>query len=407
MNDRINARRLVSPESTPDASPTQPDPTAVEPAPSKPAPANVLIVGPIGAVRRMAAEAISALGASPEEVGSAREARRIAGRTSFDVVLIDAALPRGSGYRLCEALSTGRGASAVVMLDGRPSLESATLALRSGACDLIGPENPAELAERVMAAADRGRTARANDERTRRLERLCNKLNTAREEVVREVGDLCGGLVGAYQDLSGEVGRIALASEFHGLVRQELEVEGLLRTTLEFMLAKIGSTNAGIFLPSSAGEYSLGAYINYDCPPDAAEVMLDHLADELAPRYENLHTLTRIDSDARLRADLPETSHWIEGRTMLVTGCHERPACPGSPTGQGRRAEELGECLAVLAVFRDRRSGFDAEAQRTVSTIADLFTEQLSRVIRVHHRHTPGDLDDGYDDGIDDLDLAA
>lgn len=367
-------------------------------SPSNGQPERVLIVAPEGAVRRMAREALTAHGSPPDVVSSVREARRLAERTEYDAVLIDAGLPRKSGFRLCESLTSTPGAPAVVLIDARPTLDSATAALRAGACDLLGPESPDEIARRALAAADRGRTARGREERARRLERLCHTLNAARSDVAREANQVFNGLVGAYKEVSSEVNRVALASEFVGLVRQELDVEGLLRTTLEFTLAKIGSTNAGIFLPSSCGDYSLGAYINYDCPKDAAEVMLDSLADDLAPRYEGLRSLTRIDSDATLRDDLGDASHWVEGRTLLVTGCHDPRET--TPTNG-----EPGECLAVLALFRDRRSGFTADEEATVAAISDLFTEQLARVIRVHHRHTPESL--GFDDGADDLDLAA
>ncbi|MEM7755898.1 MAG: response regulator [Planctomycetota bacterium] len=365
------------------------------------APQRILLVAPDTAVRRMAREALAAEGSVPDEVSSAREARRLAQRTEYDVVLIDAGLPRRSAFRLCTSLAALAGAPAVVLIDPSPSLESATAALRAGACDLIGPEAPGVLAQRALDAARRGRTARAREDRARRLERLCHTLNVARDEVAREANAVFGDLVGAYNEVSNEVGLVALASEFVGLVRQELDVEGLLRTTLEFTLAKIGSTNAGIFLPSSCGDYSLGAYINYDCPKDAAEVMLDSLADELAPRYEGLRSLTRIDSDTTLHDDLGESSHWLEGRTLLVTGCHE----PGTNRSGPRTTENPGECLAVLALFRDRRTGFTAEEESTIAAINGLFTEQLARVIRVHHRHTPESL--GFDDGADDLDLAA
>ena len=370
------------------------------PNPVGPSADRVLVVAPEGAVRRMARDALAALGAVPDEAGSVREARRMVAKTGYDAVLIDATLPRRSGYRLCESLSGGAGAPAVLMVDRHPNLDSATSAIRAGACDLIGPESPDELARRVLAAADRGRAARGREDRSRRLESLCHKLNLAQTEVAREVNEVFGGLIGAYQEMSGEVGRVALASEFVGLVRQELDVEGLLRTTLEFTLAKIGSTNAGIFLPSSCGDFSLGAYINYDCPKDAAEVMLDSLADELAPRYEGVREVTRIDDDSTLHNDLGDASHWVEGRTLLVTGCHET-----KQNARGTGSGEPGECLAVLALFRDRRTGFSAEEEATVCVIAELFTEQLARVIRVHHRHTPESL--GFDDGADDLDLAA
>ncbi|MEM1184745.1 MAG: response regulator [Planctomycetota bacterium] len=398
MNDRIhNQGEFERPLGLPDDQ-TFDIPQDDQPEATPKVTDRVLVVAPEGAVRRMALEALAQRGSLTDEVSSAREARKLADRQSYDAVLIDTALPRRSAYRLCESLTSNGVASAVVLMDARPTLENAVAALRSGACDLVGAESPGELAERAIAAAQRGREARSREERTRRIERLCHKLNEARGDMSREVNEVFSGLVGAYREMSGEVGRVAMASEFVGLVRQELDVEGLLRTTLEFTLAKIGSTNAGIFLPSSNGDFSLGAYINFDCPRDAAEVMLDSLADELAPRYEALRSMTRIDSDSRLHDDLGDASHWLEGRTLLVTGCHEVAKTPGAE-------DRTGECLAVLALFRDRRTGFTAEEEATVAAISELFTEQLARVIRVHHRHTPQSLE--FDDGSDDLDLAA
>ena len=81
---------------------------------------------------------------------------------------------------------------------------------------------------------------------------------------------------------------IALASELNTIFRQELDLESLLRTVLEYTLRKVGSTNAAIFLPSSTGDFTLGAYVNYDCPRDTAETLLDHLADILESRVTAL-----------------------------------------------------------------------------------------------------------------------
>ena len=71
---------------------------------------------------------------------------------------------------------------------------------------------------------------------------------------------------------------VTLASEFNSLIRQELDLESLLRVSVEFILGKSGPTNAAVFLPAASGDYSLGAYVNYDCPKDSAEVLMDQLA---------------------------------------------------------------------------------------------------------------------------------
>lgn len=72
-------------------------------------------------------------------------------------------------------------------------------------------------------------------------------------------------------------------SEFSAQARDELDLERLVRKTLEFVLVKAGPTNATLFLPASMEEFTVGGYINYDTSSGSAELLLDHLADVVAP----------------------------------------------------------------------------------------------------------------------------
>ena len=68
------------------------------------------------------------------------------------------------------------------------------------------------------------------------------------------------------------------------------------------------------------------------------------------------------------------------------------------------------ECLAVVTLFRDRRTGFGEDHVATLDTISELFGGQLARVIHIHHRHLPKEkwgLSDDADDGADDYGMAA
>src|SRR5690606_37867773 len=135
-----------------------------------------------------------------------------------------------------------------------------------------------ELNQRVDAAIDRHRRDAQREQRTKRLRRLCRKLNEAREEVTQQVDVLCNDLVTAYQELANQMQQVVQTSEYAGLIRDELDLEGLLRKTLEFLVHKAGACNAAIFLPATADEYSLGGYVNYDCTSDSADILLQHLA---------------------------------------------------------------------------------------------------------------------------------
>src|SRR5262245_49424510 len=179
--------------------------------------------------------------------------------------------------------------------------------------------------------------------------------------------------------------QITLALEFDGLIRQELDIEALLRRTLEFVLAKCGPTNAAVFLPTTSGDYSLGAYVNYDCPKETVDVLLDHLANAVAPRFQDLAGIAHYPDSRSLEAAFGDDAGWIEGSGVVVWTCrHER------------------ETLAICMLFRDRRSPYAAPLLEQLRTIGELFAAQLARVIRIHHRHLPkdkwgalGDTDEG------------
>jgi hypothetical protein len=183
------------------------------------------------------------------------------------------------------------------------------------------------------------------------------------------------------------------STEFTGLIRNELDIESLLRTTLEYVLARSGPTNAAIFLPTTSGDYSLGAYVNYDCPKDTVDVLLDHLANVVAPRFEGLRALLHLPDQRGLDKHIGDDAQWLDGSGVVAMACrHEH------------------ETLAIFMLFRDRRNPYHGPLLEQVKTIGELFAAQLARVIHIHHRHLPkekwgmlGDPDRGADEGYGDL----
>ena len=309
----------------------------------------------------------------------------------YDVAIIRCDLPDGSGLDLARALSLRGGGPASILVTESPTLEQAVQAMRSGALDIVSTGITAgDLGASMRAALERSKALREREARIERLTRVCRRLNQARHDVTRQVSSLCGDMVNAYQELSGQVLQIGIAGEFGSLIRQELDVESLLRTTLEFVLAKVGPTNAAVFLPASSGDFSLGAYVNYDCPKDTADVLLDHLAAIIAPRMENQSDLKSLTTPEQLGAFLGDDAHWLADSGVILFSCHHE-----------------GECLAVVALFRDRRTPFAEKLMPTLGVIRDLFGKQLARVIHIHHRHLPKDQWGAFDEGEDDIDLAA
>ncbi|MBZ0173252.1 MAG: response regulator, partial [Phycisphaerales bacterium] len=166
-----------------------------------------------------------------ERAGSADEALRLIEGLWYDAVLVDENMGGGEAWRLCERVRERRDSPSLVLYADRASLDLATRAMRCGADDLLSGENSAaEFADRIRSAIAATAQRRKGAEREARLKRLCSKLDRARREVTGQVGELCTDLAGAYKDLSEQIGDLSIAGELNGLLRQELDIESLLRT---------------------------------------------------------------------------------------------------------------------------------------------------------------------------------
>lgn len=190
--------------------------------------------------------------------------------------------------------------------------------------------------------------------------------------------------------------QVTTASEFKGLIKQELDIEALLRTTLEFVLGRSGPTNAAVFLPTTSGDFSLGAYVNYDCPKDTVDILLDHMANVIAPKFEHVEQMVHLDTAEALDEYIGDQAEWLGDSHVAGFSCRHD-----------------GETLAIFLLFRDRHSPFGKALLDQVQTVGELFASQLARVIKIHHRHLPkekwgrvGDPEPGYDSD-DESDLAA
>lgn len=353
-----------------------------------------LVVTPRASVRRRIASILHGQLDIIEYADDSAEAFQRISSNDCDLIIIERALPDTDGIDLLERISAIHPAIVGVILGQLENTEDAVRSMRAGASDIISIQSRnAETARRLLDCVKRAQRIRMRDARVMRLEKLCHKLDNARREVSGQVGDLCNDLVEAYKDLSEQFGDVKIATEFNAIVRQELDIESLLRTMLEFTLSKIGSTNAAVFLPTSSGDYSLGAYVNYDIPKDAAEVMLDQLADSIAPRFEQTEGVITLATCNDMEEALGSDAHWLDDHGAMIISCtHE------------------DECLGVLTLFRNLNRPFDQEDERTLSIIAKLFGEQLGRVIHVHHRHLPKDqwgsidhIEPEYDDDDDFL----
>lgn len=205
---------------------------------------------------------------------------------------------------------------------------------------------------------------------------------------MRQMGDLCADMSASYRDISEQLTGVTVGAELSAVLRQELELEGLLRTTLEFTLAKVGPTNAAIFLPNALGDYSLGAYVNYDCSKDSCESMLEDFAGVAAGAFQERTGPIALKDAREIEVALGRHTSWLDDAGMVATPCRAN-----------------GESVAVAVFFRDRRTPFSPFHGRCLGLIADVFAAQLSRVIRTHNRCAAKDKWGA--DGLGPDDLAA
>jgi DNA-binding response OmpR family regulator len=309
------------------------------------------------------------------------EAQQQLSAAPIDLALIAAQLPDGNGLDLIRQISHRRGLTQSILLIDEPQCDLACEAIRAGAVDMLTkPLQFDEVVLRLNTASQRQDKQRATTQRIRRLRRLCKKLDQARKDVSGQVDVLCSDLVVAYQELATQMQQVVQTSEYGVLIREELDLEQLIRKTLEYIIEQAGPTNAAVFLPSGLDEFSLGGYVNYDCTSGSADMLLEHLADVVTPKIADEKDIVHLTNNTQL-------NHWIGDDAAYLADSHVLAVT----------AHHEDEALAVVILFRDSGEPFAESLIETTRAIAPLLGESLARLIRVHHRHLPDAEMDGYD----------
>lgn len=320
---------------------------------------------------------------------SAREAQDILNKEKIDLAVVADRLPDATANELVAGIRELASYASTVIVSPDPSVDQTIEAMRLGVADIIRDPLDIEQANmavrRVLAQRKQDRKLR---QRVKRLKRVCRKLSAARAEVSNQVNVLCNDVVTAYQELAEQIQNVESTSEYATIIGNELDLERLLRETLEYLLKKAGPTNAAVFLPATMDEFSLGGYINYDWSTGSPEMLLQHLGDVVAPRVAEHPGIMHLTDNQSLQECFGDDASYLEDCHIMGTTCvHE------------------DEPLAVLVLFRDNAEPFPKAMEEIVHAVSEELADYLHRIIRVHHRHLP-DLEDEADDE-DGFDLAA
>lgn len=340
---------------------------------------SVLVVAATAARRAALARAMRMGDVDCGCVATVDEAARILTRHArrdeigYQGLLID--LPDGDERSFHALRALERHAVPAVLVCPETSFDLALAALRAGAADIVpSSTRPKELSRRVRSAlrSHPGRPAQP-----------CSPTETDAMAPGKSTPSTRSRAATPTDSLT------EATQSFGKMIRSELDVETLLRQLLEFILAHGGPTNAAVFLPGSSGDFSLGAYVNYTCPKETVEVLLDHLANVAAPRLEHTVGVLSLSGEQQLRDRLGDGADWLMDHNMLAFTCRD----PG---------DREAECLAVVTLFRDQRTPFDPVLTELAARLGPVFGAQLGRVVRIHHRHLPRDKWSSLGDPMDD-----
>ena len=340
-------------------------------ASASPRESGVLCVGFDAGLAAWIGRALDARAIRHDETDTIAEVMRHVVSSSLDLVLVSSSVDVGSLAPVVAQAKRIASATRVVVVGDRPGTRTLLEAMRAGISDWIDPADGHDTLDgRIAAALELAREERTRDARIARLKGICRKLSITREEFSSQLDSLSEGLAQAAEEARERADDAAAAGELRGLLSQELDVEDLLRTTLQYFLTKTGATNAAVFLPGSrSDQFGLGAYVNYDCPRATAQPLLTRLAEEVCPRLAAGDDIVRFD----------DTDEFVEavGFEAAVLEDAELIAWP---------ARHGDECMGVFFLFRSRSEPFRDELAGLIDVLRPVFAAQMAKLVRIHHR---------------------
>jgi DNA-binding response OmpR family regulator len=297
-------------------------------------------------------------------------------RDPADLVLVNLQIGDHAGLDLIQSFKRRYPNADILALSRSHRAESCLDAFRAGAADLLlAPFAPRDIVAALAAGAARRREAVRRRHRHLRLRDICRRLNTARHDISRQVDLLCNDLVHAYQDMAQQLNVTQNAAEFAQTLNGEIDVEGVLRRTMEWILRKLGPVNAAIYLPNGDDQFALGAYLNLDTQADAP--LIEVIGQTIVKQARGATALV-LDDEKVIHELFGEEGDALCGRQWLAVGCN-------TPR----------ECLGVLVVFRGQAGAIEGATELTVQSrrfleaAAPILADRIEHALGLYQRLHP------------------
>ncbi|HEV7298158.1 MAG TPA: response regulator [Tepidisphaeraceae bacterium] len=294
----------------------------------------------------------------------------------FDLLLTDLNLPDGDGMSLLPALRRNAPAASAIVITGAATVATAVSALREGAVDFMPkPFTGEQLVDRVKLALVRQNAAAKHERKLERLKLAVRRLSKARKTISKKVDLLCNDLIGAYGELSRQMGSVRTEEGFRKAIEGSKDLEQLLCHSMDWLLRQLGYANCAVWLASEEGEFQLGAYMKYTTPGDAT--LTDAIRDVVLPMATREGFVQLQASELKGRVS-PEAFHYIDKQSLVAMNC-----------------TYLGESLASIVFFRDASVPFKDEHVDAMKGIGPLFALSLASMVN------GGDEGDDGGEGFD------
>ena len=341
--------------------------------------ANVLIVGQT--VWPAMCDASDALNvtlttARVDRVQSAQDAINWIRGRSIDMVVIDHAMIGERTARLVTTVRMAFPSAGIVLVGELPSASIVAEFFRMNITDWIDTEqwaNQALIANRVAGEIEKAMINRVSCERLVVLENAFRRLTQERKSLEEKLGGACANLAGAEESARDREGIAAMQTECRMILAQESEVESIVELSTQYLIARVGPTNAAIFLQDQ-GQYRLAGYVRDDLARRAAGGLVDHLASLWCARIAAHSGVVRFGPSDPPSARFAEMAGVLPGRSVFAFAGPNLNSTTGGP---------------VVILFRDGQRPFSSDLQKVALAVGPAFTSGLARVRRILTRAQP------------------